>query len=112
MGKFVIRTTDTGLYYSTLHAGNGQVILTSPEHLHKSGCVQQIQAIVEHAVLPGCFQQHRADDGRYYFTLVSTLGELLGQSERYETVPGRDNGIASVRLNAARATILQPAQQL
>jgi uncharacterized protein YegP (UPF0339 family) len=47
------------------------------------------------------FLIHRASDGQLYFNWIAINGEVVLTSERYTSRTGVDNGIASVRENAA-----------
>ncbi|HQS44570.1 MAG TPA: YegP family protein, partial [Methylotenera sp.] len=56
------------------------------------------------------------DDARYerlvsksdkpYFTLKAANQQVIGQSQQYESVAARDNGIESVKKNAPEAQIV------
>ena len=48
MGKFVIKTTATGIKFD-LKAGNGQVILTSEVYTTKAACQNGIDSVKKNA---------------------------------------------------------------
>lgn len=48
MGKFVIRTVNTGIKFD-LKATNGQVILTSEVYTTKAACQNGVQSIMKNA---------------------------------------------------------------
>ena len=48
------------------------------------------------------FIRNRSTDGKHYFNLVATNGEIIATSEMYETRAGMEKGIRSVRENAGR----------
>jgi uncharacterized protein YegP (UPF0339 family) len=48
MGKFVIKTTATGIKFD-LKAGNGQVILTSEVYTTKAACQNGIESVKKNA---------------------------------------------------------------
>lgn len=46
-------------------------------------------------------------NGKYYFNLKATNGQIIGSSQMYADESGRDNGIASVKTNAPDATVIE-----
>ncbi|MGD8697056.1 MAG: YegP family protein, partial [Gammaproteobacteria bacterium] len=46
-------------------------------------------------------------DGRHYFVLKATNGQVVGQSQMYKTESGCANGIASVTKNAPDAAVVE-----
>ena len=51
------------------------------------------------------FERLTAKNGKFYFNLKATNGQVIGTSEMYESAAGRDNGIDSVKRNAPGATV-------
>ncbi|GAB6010025.1 YegP family protein [Dysgonomonas reticulitermitis] len=47
-----------------------------------------------------------AKNGKPYFNLKASNGQVIGTSEMYESVAARDNGIASVKKNAPDAEVV------
>ena len=47
----------------------------------------------------------KAKDGSPYFNLKSSNGQVIGTSEMYSSTSAMENGIVSVKNNAANATI-------
>lgn len=43
---------------------------------------------------------------QYYFTLTAKNGQVIAQSEMYNSKDAAENGIASVRVNAPQAEII------
>ena len=46
-----------------------------------------------------------ASDGRYYFHLKATNGQIIGSSQMYKSEQGRDGGIQSVQNVAPDAPV-------
>ncbi|WP_316809650.1 YegP family protein [Pedobacter agri] len=104
MGKFVIKKRSNGEFQFNLHAGNGQVILSSEGYVSKAGCENGINSVRNHAQNDANFDRKTASNGKPYFNLKASNGQVIGRSEMYESVSGRDAGIASVMLNAPNAS--------
>jgi len=51
--------------------------------------------------MAGKFEIKKAKDGEYYFHLKASNGEIILSSEMYKAKPSAENGIASVKKNAA-----------
>ena len=105
MGKFEITNRKNGEFQFNLKAGNGQVILTSEGYKAKAGCNNGIESVKKNSQDDNRFKSLEAKNGKPYFNLTSTNGQIIGTSEMYESTSSRDNGIVSVTKNAPDAQI-------
>jgi uncharacterized protein YegP (UPF0339 family) len=105
MGKFVITKRVNGEFQFNLKANNGQTILASEGYATKPNCENGIESVKRNAQDDAKFDRKTATNGKPYFNLKATNGQIIGTSEMYETEASRDNGIASVKSNAPEATI-------
>ncbi|MCJ0743568.1 YegP family protein [Pedobacter montanisoli] len=105
MGKFEITTRKNGDFQFNLKAGNGQVILTSQGYASKDGCINGIESVKKNAHLDERFERLQSSNGKPYFNLKAGNGQIIGNSEMYESVASRENGIESVKKNASNASI-------
>ena len=103
--KFTIFTGKDGQFYFRLVARNGEPILASEGYTSKSGCENGIASVKKNAVKDDQFKRLTASNGEFYFNLVAENGEVIGKSETYKTVQGRDNGIEAVKRTAPNAPI-------
>ena len=114
MGKFVIRQVATGCKFDLL-AGNGQVIATSEVYDSLAACQKGIRSVQKCAAganvadltvagkLP-CnpkFELFQDRMGDYRFRLKARNGQVVAVSENYATKAACEDGIESVRKNAA-----------
>ncbi len=105
-GKFELKVAKSGQFHFNLLAGNGQIIMQSEMYESKASALNGITSI----------QKNAADDTRYdrltsksekpYFVLKAGNHQIIGQSQMYESVAARDNGIESVKKNGPEATVL------
>ena len=102
MGKFVIRTTATGIKFD-LKAGNGQVILTSEVYTTKAACQNGIESVKKNAPDDARYERKDSTNGKPTFNLK----QVIGTSELYESVAARENGIESVKKNAPDAEVVE-----
>ncbi|GGD24169.1 YegP family protein [Flavobacterium orientale] len=103
MGSFVISKRKNGEFQFVLKAGNGQVILASEGYTTKAACENGIESVKKNAQTDARFDRLEAKNGKPYFNLKATNGQIIGTSEMYESVAARENGIASVAKNAPDA---------
>lgn len=105
MGKFVITTRKNGEYQFNLKANNGQIILSSEGYTAKTSCENGIASVKKNSQNDARFERKTSSNGKAFFNLKATNGQIIGTSEMYESDSGRDNGIKSVKENAPDASI-------
>lgn len=103
MGKFVITNRTNGEYQFNLKAGNGQTILASEGYTTKAACLNGVESVKKNSQDDARFEKKESSNGKYYFSLKATNGQIIGSSEMYESAAARDNGIESVKKNAPDA---------
>ena len=119
MGKFVIRTVNTGIKFD-LKATNGQVIATSEVYTTEAACKKGIESVKANAPVANVedqtvenfekvthpkFEMYEDKGGEFRFRLKARNGEVIAVSEGYTTKASCANGIESVQKNAADAEI-------
>ena len=105
MGKFVISKRKNDEFQFNLVAGNGQIILSSEGYVAKSSCENGIASVRKNSQDDTKFEKKSSTNGKAYFNLKATNGQIIGSSQMYESESSRDNGIASIKTNAPDATI-------
>jgi uncharacterized protein YegP (UPF0339 family) len=105
MGKFVITTRKNGEFQFSLNAGNGQSILASEGYSSKPNCINGIESVKTNSQVESRFDKKTSTNGKYYFNLKATNGQIIGTSEIYESSASMENGIASVMKNAPEASV-------
>lgn len=105
MGKFVITKRTNGEFQFNLKAGNGQTILASEGYTSKASCENGIDSVRKNASDDHRYERKTSTNGKYYFSLKAGNGQIIGSSEMYESAASRDNGIESVKSNAAAAPV-------
>ena len=105
MGTFIVDKNKDGQYFIKLKAKNGKVILNSLRYLSKSVCKNDIETIRITAKDNIKYEYKKTYDGKFYFRLKSVLGEVLGQSNLFDSAELRDSEIEMVRKIAPNATV-------
>lgn len=105
MGKFVMTKRLNGEFQFNLKSNNGLVILTSEGYSAKADCENGIEAVRRCAQEGYRFEKFTASKDKYYFSLKSANGQVIGTSQMYSSEFGVEKGIASVKSNAAEAKV-------
>ena len=118
MGKFLISATAKG-YVFRLVAANGQAVATSEVYETLAACRAGAESVrtcapaarfadlTQPGRLPANprFELYQDRAGRYRFRLKARNGKIIAVSEGYSTWMSCENGIESVRKNAADGEI-------
>ena len=103
--KFVLKKSSDGQFRFVLKAGNGETILTSELYKAKTSAMSGIESVKKNAPLDERYEKKVDKAGHPRFNLKAGNHEIIGSSEGYNSEAARDNGIASVKANAATSVI-------
>lgn len=121
MGKFVVKETKTGFVFN-LKAGNGEVIAVSEVYSSEAACMKGIESVRKNAVEAKVedqtvaeveavtnpkFEVYTDKAGEFRFRLKATNGQVIAVSEGYTAKASCENGIESVKKNAAVAEVVE-----
>ena len=108
--RFELRVASSGEWYFVLKAGNGAVIGVSETYVTQSNAQRAVDAVIkvvgtttstEPARDGARFEVFKGIDGHYYFDLRAGNGEIVLQSQGYTSKSAANDGVTSVRNNAA-----------
>jgi len=105
-GQFELKKTDSGQFMFNLKAGNGQIILTSQRYQAKASASDGVESVKKHAADDANFERKTSAAGEPYFVLKAANKQVIGTSEMYTSTAAMENGIASVKSNAATASVV------
>ena len=120
MGKFVMRTTKTGIKFD-LKATNGEVIATSEVYASAASCKKGIASVAKNAPIAAVedqtgegyavekhpkFEVYTDKAGEFRFRLKATNGQIIAVSEGYKAMKSCLNGIESAKKNAVDAPVV------
>ena len=111
MGKFEIKTRKNGEFQFNLKATNGQVILTSEGYKTKASCLNGVESVKKNSQDQKRFEIKEASNGKPYFNLMASNGQVIGSSQMYANQVNMKNGIASVMKNAPEAPIVDLTEE-
>jgi len=105
MAYFKLSTDKKGEYRFNLHAGNGQVILSSEGYKTAASRDNGISSVQKNSQDDKRYEDRESKSGQYYFVLKASNGQVIGNSEMYANSSGRNNGKASVKKNGSTTEI-------
>lgn len=104
-GWYVLSSNDKGQYSFALKAGNGETILRSEAYNAKASAENGIASVQKNSQVDERYEKKTASNGKEFFNLKATNGQVIGTSQMYASAATRDAGIASVKANGATTTI-------
>ena len=107
MGKFVITVRKNGEFQFNLKASNGQVVLTSEGYTTKTACLNGVESVRKNSQDPAKFEVKVAKNGKPFFNLKASNGQVIGASQMYASEVTLKKGIASLAANAPEAPVVE-----
>jgi uncharacterized protein YegP (UPF0339 family) len=103
-GKFVLKKSKEKFMFN-LKAANGEIILTSETYVDKSGALNGIESVKKNAPKDENYERKVSSKNEPFFVLKAANNQVIGKSEMYSSKSSMENGIASVKSNAATAAV-------
>lgn len=97
MGKFEITKDKSGKFRFTLKASNGQVILSSQAYASKAGAEKGIESVKRNSRKQSRIIRKSSKDGKHYFNLKASNGQIIATSPLYNSKAGREGSIITVK---------------
>jgi len=106
MAKFeVYQSGKKNEFRFRLKADNGQTILSSEGYSSRAACLNGIASVKKNANDPKRIEKTITPGKMFRFAVTAGNQEIIGISQNYKSESGRNNGIESVKRNAAKAEI-------
>jgi uncharacterized protein YegP (UPF0339 family) len=103
---FFGQSSKNNKYYFRLKDNNNETILNSNQGYEtRSGCLNGIDDVKKYSPFDHNYSRFEGRDNLYYFNLKGRNGEIIGQSEGYNSASGRDRGIENCKREAPFASI-------
>ncbi|HLV18508.1 MAG TPA: YegP family protein [Pseudomonas sp.] len=106
-GKFQLKKARNGQFHFNLLASNGQVILSSEQYKARDSALNGIESVRRNALREGAFEVKESGNGKHYFVLKASNGQVVGQSQQYASRAGAEQGCESVRRHAPEAVLTE-----
>lgn len=105
MGKFIVSKRKDGEFHFSLKASNGQIILSSQGYKSKPSCMKGVESVQKNAGEDKHFEKKTSSNGKIFFNLKSSNGQIIGTSQMYASDASCKKGIRSVQVNAPEAEV-------
>lgn len=103
--KFHLKKAANEQFHFNLHAGNGEIILTSEMYKAKQSALEGIESVRKNSQREDAFEVKPGASGKFHFVLKATNGQVVGQSQMYSSEAGAVAGTESVKRNAPDALL-------
>lgn len=104
-GWFELSKSSDGQFRFILKAGNAETILNSELYKAKASAENGIASVQANCSNDDRYERKTAANGKAFFNLKATNGQVIGTSQMYASETSRDKGIVSVKENGTSTTI-------
>ncbi len=108
-GWFELSKSSDGQFRFVLKADNAETILHSELYKAKSSAENGIASVQANCSNDDRYERKTASNGKAYFNLKASNGQVIGTSQMYATEASRDAGIASAKVNGVSTTVKDSA---
>ncbi|MCU0328108.1 MAG: YegP family protein [Chitinophagales bacterium] len=105
MYKFIISNLSNGYFQFSLITKDGSIILKSESYVTKAACENGIASVKKNAINSNNYILKISSNGKFYFYLKASNGQIIGTSEMYLSQTKRDEAIQLAEKHASEATI-------
>ncbi len=103
--KFEITKTDKGEFHFKLLNAEGKTLLRSEGYNAKASCTNGVESVRKNSADDRRFELNTASDGRPYFNLKATNGQIIGTSPMFADAAACNAAIAAAKAGAASAAV-------
>jgi hypothetical protein len=103
--KCHLKKASDGQFHFNLHAGNGEIILSSELYKARQSALDGIESVRRNAQRDGAFEIKETTAGKFHFVLKASNGQVVGQSQQYASKAAASGGVESVQKNAPEAEL-------
>lgn len=104
-GFYDLKKSTNSQFYFILKAANGETILNSEMYTTKAAAEAGIASVRVNSPDDIRYDRKSSATGQPFFNLKAANHQVIGVSQMYTTVSGRDAGIESVKMNGPTAII-------
>lgn len=95
-GQFEVFKGLSGKYFFHLRAKNGEIVLQSQAYSTKASANAGVASVQNNGLVEARYTVLPAVDGRFYFTLKATNGQIIAMSQLYATKYNAERGVQTV----------------
>lgn len=103
--RFEITKNEKGEFHFKLLNSDGKTLLRSEGYNAKASCTSGVDSVRKNAAEDKRFDVKTAADGRPYFNLKASNGQIVGTSPMFADTAACDAAIAATKAGAAAAPV-------
>lgn len=104
-GWFELGKSSDGQFRFVLKAENAETVLTSELYKAKASAESGIASVQANCANDERYERKAAANGKPFFNLKATNGQVIGTSPLYATEPAREAAIASAKVQGVSKTV-------
>lgn len=85
----------------------GKLILKSENYKQRSSAVNGIESVRKNSQVDKRYELKESSNGKYFFNVKATNGQIVGTSTMFNTIKDRDDAIAYLKENALVAATVE-----
>ncbi len=94
--RFVIAEGSTGKFHFNLHAKNGEIVLSSESYTTEAAALNGTFSVFDNGQKEARYDLKEARDGRWYFNIRASNGQVVATSQMYSTKGNANRAIDSI----------------
>lgn len=103
--KFELTKNEKGEFFFKLANADGGTLVRSEAYNAKSSATNGVESVRKNAAEAGRYELKDASDGRPYFNLKASNGQVIGTSPMFKDGAAREAAIAAMETGAAGAAL-------
>lgn len=103
--KFEITKSDGGEFFFKLLSPDGKTLVRSEGYKAKASCTNGIESVRKNSTDDKRFDRKTASDGRPYFNLMASNGQIVGTSPMFADAAACSAAIAAMQKGATAAAV-------
>lgn len=102
----VFKGNNSELYFRLVDTA-GKVILSSEGYKQKDSALNGIEAVKKNLPLPTGIEMKESTNGKHYFNIKSTNGQVVGTSTMFDSVELRDKWLADMKKELPMTKVIE-----
>ncbi len=101
--KVLLKKSDKAEPFSFSFVAEDKTIVRSENYKIKASAVNGIESVKKNSQESSRYELNTAKDGRFYFNLKASNGQIVGTSPMFKTEADRSEAISALKTNAPSA---------
>ena len=107
MTKFETYTGKNNELYFRLINDEGRVLLSSDGYEKKEKLMSGIESVKKNITIPSNIEMKTSEDGKHFFNLKATNGQVIGKSALWDSADLRDTWMKKIKTEVPQAPVTE-----